>query len=197
VSEIPAPLFSHSLGEDAALVPKMPEIADAYHELFSRNQERIARWESWASQESSPGGMRDYLVHLGQGWINGEGLPGAIACKTGDRWVLVGSVGLTVSSYTSSAEIGFWIDASYEGRGLVTRAARVLIEYAFDRLKLARVSLQTVERNERSIAVARRLGFTQEGHLRAAANFPDGPRDVLVFGLTAADWQKPGASQSR
>lgn len=197
MTAIPAPLFSHPLGEDAALVPKMPEITDAYHELFSRNQERIARWEPWASQESSPGGMRDYLVHLGHGWVNGEGLPGAIACKTGDQWMLVGSVGLTVSSYSSSAEIGFWIDAAYEGRGLVTRAATVLIEYAFDRLKMARVSLQTVEGNERSIAVARRLGFTQEGHLRAAANFPDGPRDVLVFGLIAADWQKPETSPGR
>ena len=37
VTDIPAPLFSHSLGDDAALVPRTPEIADAYHKLFSGN----------------------------------------------------------------------------------------------------------------------------------------------------------------
>ena len=70
VTDIPAPLFSHSLGDDAALVPRTPEIADAYHGLVSRNQARLAKCEPWASQESTLDGTRDYLAHLGHGRID-------------------------------------------------------------------------------------------------------------------------------
>jgi RimJ/RimL family protein N-acetyltransferase len=51
------------------------------------------------------------------------------------------------------------------------------------------VALHIEAVNQRSRAVAGRLGFTEEGLHRQAFNFPDGRRDDVVYGLLAAEWQ--------
>ena len=86
--------------------------------------------------------------------------------------------------------MGYWLDAGFEGRGLVTRAVTAVLDHAFGPLGLHRVELQTTTDNKRSRSVAQRLGFTQEGVLREAAAFPDERRDDVVYGLLAREWHK-------
>jgi ribosomal-protein-serine acetyltransferase len=57
-----------------------------------------------------------------------------------------------------SAELGYWIEAGHEGRGLVTRSCEVLIAELVSR-GVQRAVIRTAAENERSLAVARRLGF--------------------------------------
>jgi RimJ/RimL family protein N-acetyltransferase len=72
-------------------------------------------------------------------------------------------------------------------------AAAALLDQAFGPLGLERVSLHTDPSNERSRAVARRLGFVEEGLLRQGTAFPDERRDELVYGLLAEEWHKRSA----
>jgi ribosomal-protein-serine acetyltransferase len=51
-----------------------------------------------------------------------------------------------------------------------------------------RVSLHTEVGNERSRALARRLGFVQEGILRRNLAFPGARRDSAAYSLLAAEW---------
>jgi ribosomal-protein-serine acetyltransferase len=89
-----------------------------------------------------------------------------------------------------SAEVGYWLDAGFEGRGLVTRAVTAVLDHAFGPLGLHRVELRTNPTNKRSRSVAQRLGFTQEGVLREVAAFPNERRDDVVYGLLAREWHK-------
>ena len=86
--------------------------------------------------------------------------------------------------------MGYWLDAGFVGRGLVTRAVTAMLDHAFGPLGLDRVGLQTTIDNQRSRSVAQRLGFTQEGVLREYAAFPDERRDLVVYGLLAREWRK-------
>jgi ribosomal-protein-serine acetyltransferase len=97
-------------------------------------------------------------------------------------------VGLRIDSYSVSAEVGYWIDGGYEGRGLVTKAVAATLDHAFGQLCLARVTLHTDAANERSRALARRLGFIQEGVLRKAIAFPHERRDMVAYALLADEW---------
>ena len=136
---------------------------------------------------------RSFLEASGRNWLDGSELPVAIAVNRGGQWHLAGALSLTISGYTRSAEIGYWIGADYEGQGLVTRAAAALLDQAFGPLGLERVSLHTDPSNERSRAVARRLGFVEDGLLRQGTAFPDDRRDELVYGLLAEEWHKRSA----
>lgn len=181
--------FRLPLGDDAALVPATPAIAPAYHALIEANRTRLARWESWAEQPQTLAGTTAYLARCATGWADGSQVATGVAVRTGAGWRLAGSAGLRVDGYARSAEVGYWIDAGHEGRGLVTRAVAALLDLSFGDLELARVELRAEVANTRSRAVARRLGFTEEGVLREGVAFSDRRADVVVHGLLAAEWR--------
>ena len=194
MTTIPPPMFSFPLADDAILIPRTAAIIDAYHELLAANQERLARWEPWAAKPPVLDETRSFLEASGRSWLDGSELPVAIAVKQDGEWHLAGALSLIVSSYSRSGEIGYWIGGDYEGRGLITRAAAAVLDQAFGPLGLERVNLHTDPANERSRAVARRLGFVQEGVIRQGTAFADERRDEVVYGLLAEEWHKrPGA----
>lgn len=193
MTTIPPPIFWFPLSADEALVPRTPLIASAYHDLVVANHERLARWEPWAVAPPTLGDTRSFLETGARNWLAGSELPVAIAVREGDQWRLAGAVALHINHYSRSGEVGYWIDGGYEGRGLVSRAVAALLDQAFGPLGLDRVALHTDPANGRSRAVARRLGFVEEGLLRQALAFPDERRDELVYGLLASEWHRRDA----
>ncbi|HLL48940.1 MAG TPA: GNAT family N-acetyltransferase, partial [Longimicrobiaceae bacterium] len=72
------------------------------------------------------------------------------------------AIGLHRSAAPATMEIGFWLCRSAEGQGIVTEATRILTNLALTGLGAARVEIRCDARNERSAAVARRLGYVLE-----------------------------------
>lgn len=82
-----------------------------------------------------------------------------------------------------ACEICVWLAPEVRGRGLITRAFRMLIDWALDVRRLTRVEWLCDPRNEPSIATAKRLGFTHEGTHRKAFNVNGEYRDVQVWAI--------------
>jgi ribosomal-protein-serine acetyltransferase len=193
VTTIPPPMFSFPLSRGEILVPRTPLITDAYHVLLVANRERLARWEAWAIVPPVLAETRSFLEANARNWLAGLELPVAIAVRENGPWHLAGAVSLHITPYSRSGEIGYWLDGGHEGRGLASRAVAAVLDHAFGALGIERVSLHTEPANERSRALARRLGFVEEGLLRQGLAFPDGRRDEIVYGLLAGEWrQRPG-----
>jgi ribosomal-protein-serine acetyltransferase len=193
VSTVTSAMFTCPLGDDAALIPRTVAIAEAHHSLLMANYERLALWDPGfdADHPETLDETRSRLERQGRGWLEGAQLPLDIAVPAGRDWRLVGAVGLGVDPVMRTGEIGYWIDAGFEGRGLVTRAVAVVLDQAFGPIGLDRVELRTGTDNARSRGVARRLGFTEEGLLREAVVLSDGRRDDdVVYGLLAREWLK-------
>ena len=84
----------------------------------------------------------------------------------------------------------------HRGKGLGYEAARLLLAYAFDDLKLHRVSTTVVEANVPARKLAERFG-TLEGRMREAWEADPGVGasrqpvyiDVLVYGVLEAEWR--------
>lgn len=86
------------------------------------------------------------------------------------------------------ASVAYWVAAEARGRGVATRAARLLLAWAFDAFHdLVRVELWSIVGNEASDAVARRLGFAEEGILRSRLPVRGSLRDVRCFSLLRSD----------
>ena len=106
---------------------------------------------------------------------------------------LAGCVGLHgIDRSHLSTAIGYWIAGEFEGRGLMTRAVRVLVEHAFGDLGLHRVEIRCAVGNARSRAIPERLGFRQEGILRGAERAAGRHLDIAVYGRLATDPQVNG-----
>jgi ribosomal-protein-alanine N-acetyltransferase len=71
---------------------------------------------------------------------------------------------LVVDEQLFRPEVGlYWaLDPTHRGRGYATEAARALIDYGFERLRLQRIVATTEYQNEASQAVMRRLGMFVE-----------------------------------
>jgi ribosomal-protein-serine acetyltransferase len=82
-------------------------------------------------------------------------------------------------------EIGVWLAPEVRGRGLITRASQVLIDWALNVRGMTRVEWQCDPRNQSSVAAARRLGFTHEGIHRKAFYLDGEHRDVQVWAIVA------------
>ena len=64
-------------------------------------------------------------------------------------------------------EIGYWLAPAARGRGVATRAVRILGDWAFASLPVDRIGITAEPGNRASCAVAERAGFTYEGVLRS------------------------------
>ena len=86
-----------------------------------------------------------------------------------------------------STSIGYWLDASHQGRGIMTTSCRVIINHAFRNLELHRVVIRCATENHRSRAIPERLGFTLEGVDRQAEWLYDHFVDLARYGLLRTD----------
>lgn len=87
-----------------------------------------------------------------------------------------------------AAKLGYAIAADHQGRGYATDAARTMIDFAFGPLGLHRVSAAIGPDNAASLALIRRLGFTEEGRLRDHVHTNGAWRDSVLFSLLSHEW---------
>ncbi|KAA6473931.1 GNAT family protein [Bacillus swezeyi] len=81
---------------------------------------------------------------------------------------LIGTVNLfqILRGSLQSAFIGYFLDEKHNGKGYTTEAAKLMVEYSFDDLKLHRVEAGVMPRNIASIRVLEKAGFHKEGIAR-------------------------------
>jgi 8-oxo-dGTP diphosphatase len=113
----------------------------------------------------------------------GEHLSLSVILREGRR--CVGRVGLRGLDWTHRKveSLSYWVDPAYWNRGVATEASWYLCRAAFGPLRLRRVASQALDRNQRSLAVLRKLGFVEEGRERAAVCVRGRCIDMLLFGL--------------
>jgi ribosomal-protein-serine acetyltransferase len=93
----------------------------------------------------------------------------------------------TLDSGNRSGELGYWLAADRQGRGIVTGACRALARHGFESLGLNRVVLIAAAANARSRGVAERLGFRLEGELREYEWLYDHFVDAALYALLRRD----------
>jgi [ribosomal protein S5]-alanine N-acetyltransferase len=79
---------------------------------------------------------------------------------------LVGAIGLGIDRHNQLAEMGYWVGVPYWNNGYCTEAAKAVVAYAFEELKLNRVEARYMTRNPSSGRVMEKIGMQFEGKLR-------------------------------
>lgn len=108
---------------------------------------------------------------------------------------LIGTIGFASFDHDAKVtEIGYWIDSREEGKGIVSHACKILIEYAFSELGMNRIQIRCATTNIRSAAIPERFGFVLEGVQRQHVVRDGKILDFAIYGLLASEWaeQKQG-----
>ena len=118
--------------------------------------------------------------------ILGQSLELVVADRGDDR--LLGMIGLIADRHDAlRAEIGYWVSPDARGRGVATRALRLLSRWCVTDGGFERLDLQAAIVNLASLRVAEHCGFVREGVMRRSWYRGGGRSDMVLFSLVPED----------
>ncbi len=85
-------------------------------------------------------------------------------------------------------EIGYWLSEQFQGKGIISRAVKEIINFTFNELEMNRLQIRCAVGNEKSKRIPQKLNFTFEGIERAGELLDnEGFTDVEVYSLLRSD----------
>jgi ribosomal-protein-alanine N-acetyltransferase len=165
-----------------------PSDAPAILDLFS--QEAVTRYHNIAPMHAIE--SAEELVELRRSrFEQGTGLYWAIVHRAlGDR--VIGSCGCYHPHRAlRSAEIGYELHSDYWRQGIMTEALTAMLDFCYGErffFRLNRVQALTELENQASMRLLQKLGFQEEGVLRAYGLWRGRFQDVRCFSLLRREW---------
>ncbi len=90
------------------------------------------------------------------------------------------------------AEVGYWLGKKYWGRGIMSEALYLMLEYAFREMKLVRISAKVFHPNTASAMLLEKAGFKLEARLRKIAYHRRQWYDDLCYGILKEEFRRGG-----
>ena len=167
--------------------------ADALASLLTLSfKDHLEPWSPPSmKQEAESGGRRaarEHILAALNKWDEGSDYRLFITLReTGE---IVGQIGLTqlIRGVSQSCFIGYWIGLPYIRQGYATEAVVLAMEFAFDVLKLHRVSLWIGIENVHSLRIPEKLGLRFEGTAERALFLGERWQDTHIFAVTSEEW---------
>jgi RimJ/RimL family protein N-acetyltransferase len=188
-------MYAISLGDDGAeLRPLEPWHAEEFLAHLDRGREFIQQFIPFGSTTTDVASAREHLQRYADlraadtGSLHGLWLEGK----------LVGGVlFLNFDAEHGNCEVGCWLEPAGTGRGLVTRAMRILIDWAVEERGIHRVEWIAASANVPSVNGARRLGMTRDAVLRESYPHRGVRLDMEVWSVLAPEWRAARAREQR
>ncbi len=159
-------------------------LAETLFALTDSNRDHLRPWMPWVDPTTSVADTMTFITFSKNEHAAGR----ATNCAIRYRGEVVGTAGLRLDAANKRAELGYWVDKTYEGKGIVTRASWALTKAAFGELGMNRVEIHAGVENVRSRAVPERLGFVLEGVLRQYEKVGDRFVDHACYAALASEW---------
>lgn len=173
-----------------------PSDAQLLKEAVDSSIDHLVPWMPWALEEPQTLEQKTQLLRnfrgqfdLGQNFVYG--------LFSRDESEQVGGSGFHLRVGDDAFEIGYWIRASEDGKGLATEATAALTRVGFEVCEIDRIEIHVEPANEKSARIPQKLGYAEEARLRRRLYAAPGgePRDTIVFTMFRSDYPgTPSAS---
>ncbi|MEC4812273.1 MAG: GNAT family N-acetyltransferase [Scytonema sp. PMC 1069.18] len=147
---------------------------------------RFCEWETRSEDE-----VREFVeMFLHQQWqVPRFKFQLAVVLKSEGK--LIGNCGIRkIKPDSHQASLGYEIASNYWGRGYATEAARTLLKFGFEELKLHRIYSWCFSENLASIRVLEKIGMRLEEKSPKSEWFKGRWWDTLTFAILKDDWEK-------
>src|ERR1043165_5824363 len=156
----------------------------AYYSLIDRNRQRLQ--DFFAGTVAATGTLETTHTHVKDVIAKCEDrthFPFVVTDNANDA--LIASIQIKSLDWRiPKAELGYYVDADHEGKGIVTKAVSKIITYGFEELGLFKMFIRTHEHNISSRKVAEKNGLIYEGTIRADYKTTGGDIvDIMYYGM--------------
>ena len=181
-------------GGYSPLLQRLPWARVALTPLEDSDLDAVHRWQNDPGLRDLTMGFRLPLPRAAvRDWIDGLRSPAAQSARVvyairhqGAAAGIVQLYGMTPGQ--RRADLGVFLDPGHRQQGLGVAAMGLALDFGFSGLDLRRVTAETLATNRGMIRACEALGFRHEG-CRRQEYFADGhARDVLIYGLLAAEF---------
>lgn len=138
------------------------QMAKELFRVIDKCRNEFFPWLGWVKFTNSEKDTLEFLERVNKDWDVGAQCVYGIYTKD----VFVGLISIiNISEKNKKAEIGYWLDTDYTGKGIVSEAVKLIEKELFEN-DFNRIVIHTDVLNLKSAAVAKRLGYVHEGVLR-------------------------------
>ena len=116
----------------------------------------------------------------------GEGVSFAITHR--EEGSFIGGIGLDINKEHENAELGYWIGKPYWNSGYCTEAARAVVRYGFEVLRLNRIHAAHMTRNAASGRVMQKTGMKHEGSQKQQIKKWGKFEDIERYGILRGEY---------
>jgi RimJ/RimL family protein N-acetyltransferase len=170
------------LSDDLVTLRPWGEEGDVEAIVAACNDPAIAEFLEMIPSPYREEDAREYIARTQEGWEAGTTSNFAVVVDD----AAVGSIGVRwLEPDQGVAEVGYWVAPETRGRGVCTRAVRLVSRWALEVRGMERLQLRADEKNVASNRVAEKAGFRREGVLRSSRYNPRLGRrvDFVMYSL--------------
>jgi ribosomal-protein-serine acetyltransferase len=163
--------------------------------LVNSNREYLRRWLTFVDSTRSVRDTENYISYINEVAVtpNSEVVISIVYHEK-----VIGVIGLKKVDWANRiVEIGYWLGQQYQGKGIITKCCRVVVDYAFSHIGANRIEIKCGVGNEKSSHVPQRLDFTFEGIERDGELVNGQFIDIEVYSLLKREWRPMSNSKSK
>lgn len=154
-------------------------------QLLSRNREKLLREFPQTARLQNDQEARGLVEEKLDDWAAGKNFCFGIWRNSDEA--LIGQIQVkNIAWEIPSAELSYFIDVCHQRQGYARESIRAILHCAFQELAFERIFVRILPSNQESLALARKLGFREEGLHRKAFRCGLGElHDVCYMAITA------------
>ena len=158
-----------------AIRPYRPDDAQALYAAVRESVDTVGRWMPWCHADYALVDAERWIDFSLEQWAEEKAYHFAVFDHVGGGFL--GACGLgPLMRELRVANLGYWVRSSVAGRGVATRAARLVATLGLEELGLVRIEVVCAVDNVPSQRVAEKLGARREAVLRNRCMVGGNPR---------------------
>ena len=180
-------MFTREIDKELKLELATKYIAKDIFEIIDRNRDNLKQYFNWLYSVKEVDDTKEYIKEQLEKLANSKAIYMAIRYK--DK--IVGIIDFnSINENRKTAEIGYFLDKAYRGKGIMRRSVKELLNMAFNIMGMNKVIIRCATNNPKSCNVAKSLGFKYEGCLREFEDINGTLIDVNIFSILKKEYEK-------
>ncbi len=172
------------INDDLRLERVNLSMAETIFNAIDRDRDYLKMWLPFVEFTYQVSDTERYLQRVNEETLNETNEIFSIWLKE----EFAGLVGFNhIDHLNKKAEIGYWLAEKMQGKGIITVCIESLISYAFQMLKMNRLTIKVAVGNKKSAAIPQRLGFKSEGIERSGELHGQKFLDLQIYSFLKTD----------
>lgn len=166
-----------------------PLVEEDYDSLLPFSTLEPYLWDFSLISASGPENLKNYIRSALLAKENGLAYPFLVFDKLTQQ--VAGSTRYyALDPYHQTLSVGYtWYGRKFQRTGLNRHCKWLLLNHAFETLKMERVEFRADAKNSQSIAAMKAIGCTLEGTLRNNCRSSSARRDSVVLSILSNEWE--------